>query len=179
MTGILQMAISEMFSVLSFLLSYIIVCMVGSTGPSAIRIYEIPSILTDLCLLLVYSTEEGRPMEGVLTISKAVESFFLMAVLGGSGPSLKWVSLAALVVQNSALVLLMKQSLTVQSPGGSRYAPASAVLVAECIKLAVCVGLHMLTLSKTGELSLEKVCAWLSVCIRPTYKPIGRCMAMS
>ncbi|KAL3900541.1 MAG: hypothetical protein SGCHY_001272 [Lobulomycetales sp.] len=78
-------------------------------------------------------------------------------MVGGSGPSLKWVSLAALVVQNSALVLLMKQSLTVQSPGGSRYAPASAVLVAECIKLAVCVGLHMLTLSKTGELSLEKM----------------------
>ena len=53
------------------------------------------------------------------------------------GVSLKWVSLVTLVVQNSALVLLMKFS-----KSGPKYINSTAVVMAELIKLIICLVIY-------------------------------------
>jgi UDP-sugar transporter A1/2/3 len=70
------------------------------------------------------------------------------------GMELKYLSLLTLVVQNSALVLVMRYSRTIDGP---RYNTATAVVMSEFIKLAVCIIIHILSESKTRKLSLSVV----------------------
>lgn len=56
------------------------------------------------------------------------------------GVSMRPLSLVTLAVQNSFLILLMRYSRTLPGP---LYLSTSAVLVSECMKLAICVGVFV------------------------------------
>ncbi|KAJ3006705.1 hypothetical protein HKX48_009507, partial [Thoreauomyces humboldtii] len=58
------------------------------------------------------------------------------------GFPLKWVSLVTLVVQNSALALVMSYSRTKTSPDQPPYLVSTAVVMSELIKLCVCAAVY-------------------------------------
>jgi UDP-sugar transporter A1/2/3 len=70
------------------------------------------------------------------------------------GLELKYVSLLTLVVQNSALVLVMRYSRTLDGPA---YNPATAVVMSEFIKLVICVLVHVRIEMKTRKLTVLTV----------------------
>jgi UDP-sugar transporter A1/2/3 len=70
------------------------------------------------------------------------------------GLELKYVSLLTLVVQNSALVLVMRYSRTLDGPP---YNPATAVVMSEFIKLVICVLVHVRIEMKTRKLTVLTV----------------------
>ncbi|KCV69029.1 hypothetical protein H696_04448 [Fonticula alba] len=55
------------------------------------------------------------------------------------GFPLKYVSLVLLVIQNSALVLTLRQSRVAAAPGGVPYASSTAVVLSETLKLITCL----------------------------------------
>ena len=71
------------------------------------------------------------------------------------GFDLKYVALLTLVVQNSALVLIMKYSRVV-SPDQS-YLASTAVVMAELIKLAISLAVFSKELHHQGRLSIANV----------------------
>lgn len=70
------------------------------------------------------------------------------------GIPLKWVSLLTLVVQNSALVLLMKYARNVEGPP---FLASTAVVLSELTKLFICVVIHSIELSKINCLTFSRV----------------------
>lgn len=58
--------------------------------------------------------------------------------MAGSKSSYKYLSLVILIVQNTALVLVMRYSRTV-TVDGVKYLPTTAVVLTELLKLIVCV----------------------------------------
>lgn len=58
--------------------------------------------------------------------------------MAGSKSSYKYLSLIILIVQNTALVLVMRYSRTV-TVNGVKYLPTTAVVLTELLKLTVCV----------------------------------------
>ncbi|KAI8899626.1 nucleotide-sugar transporter-domain-containing protein [Globomyces pollinis-pini] len=70
------------------------------------------------------------------------------------GVPLKWISLITLIIQNSALVLVMRYSRTLSGPP---YLPATAVVVSEFIKLFVCLLVHIHAESKAHRITTFKI----------------------
>ncbi|KAJ3091179.1 hypothetical protein HK102_001416 [Quaeritorhiza haematococci] len=70
------------------------------------------------------------------------------------GVPLKWLSLITLVVQNSALVLVMRYSRTLPGP---RYLPSTAVVMSEFTKLIICTFLHVSDESKKSKYTVRKL----------------------
>ncbi|BFZ54777.1 UDP-galactose transporter Gms1 [Savitreella phatthalungensis] len=63
-----------------------------------------------------------------------------MSALGDArlyGVPIKYLSLVTLTVQNASLILLMHYSRVMDAPGGRRYLSSTAVLMNECLKLAI------------------------------------------
>jgi solute carrier family 35 (UDP-sugar transporter), member A1/2/3 len=67
------------------------------------------------------------------------------------GLDLKYVSLLTLIVQNSALVLVMRYSRTLEGP---QYNTATAVVLSEFIKLLICLIIHIVVESKTRKVDI-------------------------
>jgi UDP-sugar transporter A1/2/3 len=68
------------------------------------------------------------------------------------GINLKWITLATLVVQNSSLALVMHHS---QQGSGPRFNPATAVILAELLKLCICVFVQWKDRSKLGKYGIR------------------------
>ncbi|TPX56175.1 hypothetical protein PhCBS80983_g04723 [Powellomyces hirtus] len=71
------------------------------------------------------------------------------------GFPLKWVSLVTLVVQNSALALVMSYSRHKRDPSQPAYLVSTAVVMSEFIKLAVCVAVYARDEAAIGRLSMQ------------------------
>ncbi|KAH6589356.1 hypothetical protein BASA50_010101 [Batrachochytrium salamandrivorans] len=72
------------------------------------------------------------------------------------GIPLKWVSLVTLVVQNSALVLVMRYAQTLPGP---RFLTSTAVVMSELIKLVVSLIIHLAEERRTTGISGTKLMA--------------------
>ncbi|RKO98586.1 hypothetical protein CXG81DRAFT_28595 [Caulochytrium protostelioides] len=62
------------------------------------------------------------------------------------GVSLKWISLATLVIQNSMLVIVMRYSRTAaaaRNDGTPPYLASTAVAMSELIKMVICIGVYV------------------------------------
>ncbi|KAI8927181.1 nucleotide-sugar transporter-domain-containing protein [Entophlyctis helioformis] len=70
------------------------------------------------------------------------------------GVPLKWVSLATLVIQNSALVLVMRYARTVP---GDRFIPSTAVVMSELIKLLVSLAIYIQEERKINRITSQKL----------------------
>ncbi|KAJ8322591.1 hypothetical protein BDV3_004164 [Batrachochytrium dendrobatidis] len=70
------------------------------------------------------------------------------------GVPLKWVSLVTLVVQNSALVLVMRYAQTLPGP---RFLTSTAVVMSEFIKLSVSLIVHIIEERRTTGISAHKL----------------------
>lgn len=83
----------------------------------------------------------------------------------GKAYYLKWISLVTLVVQNSALVILMKYSrtATVTSNPSPPYLASTAVVLSEVIKLLICLVVYARELHNRGVLSVSRVCDGVSL----------------
>ncbi|KAG0090372.1 hypothetical protein BGZ92_003083 [Podila epicladia] len=101
-----------------------------------------PSLLRSL------STKSGR--EQLMTPEKSVGSLPTMQHQSGRGRhegatfmgmSLKHLSLLVLLLQNSALVIMMRYSRVAVEPGQPMYLASTAVFFAELIKFATCLGI--------------------------------------
>ncbi|KAL3896054.1 MAG: hypothetical protein SGCHY_004320 [Lobulomycetales sp.] len=93
----------------------------------------------------------------------------------GKAYYLKWISLVTLVVQNSALVILMKYSrtATVTSNPSPPYLASTAVVLSEVIKLLICLVVYARELHNRGVLSVSRLMSdlfgrdsqWLKLCV--------------
>jgi hypothetical protein len=70
------------------------------------------------------------------------------------GIPIKWLSLITLVVQNSALVIIMKYSRSANQP---RYLASTAVVMSELIKFLISSFVFATELKKQGKLSASHV----------------------
>jgi UDP-sugar transporter A1/2/3 len=68
------------------------------------------------------------------------------------GIHLKWITLATLVVQNSSLALVMHHS---QQGNGPKFNPATAVILAELLKLCICTFVQLKERSKLGKYGIR------------------------
>jgi solute carrier family 35 (UDP-sugar transporter), member A1/2/3 len=66
------------------------------------------------------------------------------------GVPLKYVSLWTLVIQNSALVLVMRYSRTLSGP---QYLPQTAVVMSELVKFVICLGIYIVEEMKVHKVS--------------------------
>ncbi|KAI9017627.1 nucleotide-sugar transporter-domain-containing protein [Gaertneriomyces semiglobifer] len=72
------------------------------------------------------------------------------------GIPLKWISLVTLVVQNSALALVMSYSRKARPPGEPPYLASTAVVMSEFTKLIVCTAIYCKDEAADGKLSFTK-----------------------
>lgn len=67
------------------------------------------------------------------------------------GIPLKFIALSTLILQNSALVLLMRYSRTMPGPA---YLPSTAVVMAESIKLVISLVIHIINERRTRRMGV-------------------------
>ncbi|KAL2912979.1 hypothetical protein HK105_207545 [Polyrhizophydium stewartii] len=70
------------------------------------------------------------------------------------GVPLKWISLVTLVVQNSALVLVMRYAQTLPGP---RFLTSTAVVMSEVLKLAISLAVHIRDEGRTRRVTLRSL----------------------
>ncbi|KAI9089592.1 nucleotide-sugar transporter-domain-containing protein [Phlyctochytrium arcticum] len=73
------------------------------------------------------------------------------------GFPLKWISLMILVVQNSALTIVMSYSRKKRGPNTLPYIVSTAVVMSELLKFAVCATIYIREMDKQGRFSLENL----------------------
>lgn len=74
-----------------------------------------------------------------------------------SSKQLKSISLATLVVQNSALVVVMRYSRIYANADGSMYLSSTAVLLSEVFKFIVSLYMFMRFMAQEGTLDMHSV----------------------
>eukprot|EP00842_Homolaphlyctis_polyrhiza_P000169 jgi/Hompol1/1152/HPOL_004471-RA len=70
------------------------------------------------------------------------------------GVPLKWVSLVTLVLQNAALAILMRYA---QTQPGPRFLTSTAVVMAELLKLAVSLAIHINDERRVARITISKL----------------------
>lgn len=71
-----------------------------------------------------------------------------MATPTTTNANIKWISLVVLIVQTTALVLVLRYSRT-QKTEGPKYLSSTAVLVSEIVKFFTCIAVLLVNNSKS------------------------------